>query len=132
MESSSASMRRTSRTTSTSSSVWRSVGQARSSISRSAVESGSSEDSPAAASPCDARQGRGAMTHVTVEREGTTLLVGMNRPEKKNAITTDMYQAMADALRGAEMDNAVRAVVIHGVPGAFTAGNDLNDFLAAR
>jgi enoyl-CoA hydratase/carnithine racemase len=72
------------------------------------------------------------MTHVTVELEGTTLRVGLNRPEKKNAITTVMYQSMADALRGAEGDNAVRAVVIHGVPGAFTAGNDLNDFLAAR
>jgi enoyl-CoA hydratase/carnithine racemase len=72
------------------------------------------------------------MTHVTVERKGTTLRVGINRPEKKNAITTAMYQAMADALRAAEADNAVRAVVIYGVQGAFTAGNDLNDFLAAR
>jgi enoyl-CoA hydratase/carnithine racemase len=70
------------------------------------------------------------MTHVTVEREGTTLRVGMNRPEKKNAITTAMYQAMAEALRTAEADPTVRAVVIHGVRGAFTAGNDLQDFLA--
>jgi enoyl-CoA hydratase/carnithine racemase len=72
------------------------------------------------------------MTHVTVEREGTTLRVGMNRPEKKNAITTAMYQALADALREADADAAVRAVVIHGARGAFTAGNDLQDFLASR
>ena len=71
------------------------------------------------------------MTHVTVEREATTLRVGMNRPEKKNAITGAMYQAMTDALRAAEADTAVRAVVIHGVRGAFTAGNDLQDFLTS-
>jgi enoyl-CoA hydratase/carnithine racemase len=72
------------------------------------------------------------MTHVTVEREGTTLRVGMNRPEKKNAISAAMYQALDDALREADRDPAVRAVVIHGVRGAFTAGNDLEDFLARR
>jgi hypothetical protein len=54
----------------------------------------------------------------------------MNRPEKKNAISAAMYQALDDALR--EADPAVRAVVIHGVRGAFTAGNDLEDFLARR
>jgi enoyl-CoA hydratase/carnithine racemase len=72
----------------------------------------------------------GITMHVTIAREGTTLRVGMNRPEKKNAITMAMYQALADALHAADGDTAVRAVVIHGVPGAFTAGNDLQDFLA--
>ena len=51
------------------------------------------------------------------------------RPDKKNAITVDMYQAMADALNAAAADNAVRAVLITGQPGIFTAGNDLEDFL---
>jgi enoyl-CoA hydratase/carnithine racemase len=72
----------------------------------------------------------GTTMHVIVEREGTTLRVGMNRPEKKNAITRAMYQALADALHAADADPAVRAVVLHGAPGAFTAGNDLQDFLA--
>ncbi|MFN3861696.1 MAG: enoyl-CoA hydratase [Roseateles sp.] len=51
------------------------------------------------------------------------------RPEKKNAITQDMYQAMADALRAADADKAVRAVLITGQPGIFTSGNDLEDFM---
>jgi enoyl-CoA hydratase/carnithine racemase len=51
------------------------------------------------------------------------------RPEKKNALTVAMYQAMADALNAAAADNAVRAVLITGQPGIFTAGNDLEDFL---
>jgi len=51
------------------------------------------------------------------------------RPEKKNAITVDMYAAMAAALRNANADAAVRAVLITGQPGIFTSGNDLEDFM---
>ena len=52
------------------------------------------------------------------------------RPEKKNALTVAMYQAMADALRAATDDKAVRAVLITGQPGIFTSGNDIEDFMA--
>ncbi len=55
--------------------------------------------------------------------------VRMNRPEKKNAILGEMYAAMADAILAAEADASVRALVIGGEGGAFTAGNDLTDFL---
>jgi enoyl-CoA hydratase/carnithine racemase len=51
------------------------------------------------------------------------------RPEKKNAITTSMYQAMADAIASAHDDGAVRAILIHGQKEIFTAGNDLEDFM---
>ena len=51
------------------------------------------------------------------------------RPEKKNALTMAMYQAMAGALRAAASDGAVRAVLITGQPGIFTSGNDLEDFM---
>jgi enoyl-CoA hydratase/carnithine racemase len=51
------------------------------------------------------------------------------RPEKKNAITIAMYQEMADALYDAQLDNAVRAILITGQPGIFTSGNDLEDFM---
>ena len=51
------------------------------------------------------------------------------RPEKKNAITADMYSAMAQALRAADADPAVRVVLITGQPGIFTSGNDLEDFM---
>ena len=54
------------------------------------------------------------------------------RPEKKNAITIAMYQTMADALRAAQEDGAVRAVLITGQPGIFTSGNDLEDFVARK
>ena len=54
-----------------------------------------------------------------------------NRPAKKNAITAAMYQSLADAIRGAEADPSVRAIVIEGQPEIFTAGNDLDDFLNA-
>jgi enoyl-CoA hydratase/carnithine racemase len=52
------------------------------------------------------------------------------RPEKKNALTQAMYQAMADALIAANADAGVRAVLITGQPGIFTSGNDLEDFMA--
>jgi len=51
------------------------------------------------------------------------------RPEKKNALTVAMYQAMADALNAARADAAVRAVLITGQPGVFTSGNDIEDFM---
>jgi enoyl-CoA hydratase/carnithine racemase len=51
------------------------------------------------------------------------------RPEKKNALTAEMYQAMADAVNAAAEDPKVRALLITGQPGVFTSGNDLQDFL---
>ncbi len=51
------------------------------------------------------------------------------RPQKKNALTAAMYQQLADALTAAEAGPTVRAVLIHGQPEIFTAGNDLEDFL---
>ena len=57
------------------------------------------------------------------------LTLEFNRVERKNAITGAMYQALADALQGAEQDPSVRAILITGQPEIFTAGNDLDDFL---
>ncbi len=51
------------------------------------------------------------------------------RPEKKNALTVAMYQAMTDALTAARDDGAVRAVLFTGQPGIFTSGNDIEDFM---
>lgn len=53
------------------------------------------------------------------------------RPEKKNALTRQMYQDMADALTAANADNAVRAVLIQGQPSIFTSGNDIEDFMGS-
>lgn len=67
--------------------------------------------------------------HVEIERQGAVQTIRMNRPDKKNALTRAMYAAMATALSTGDQDPAVRCHVLFGVPGAFTAGNDLQDFL---
>ncbi|MGH8809524.1 MAG: enoyl-CoA hydratase, partial [Noviherbaspirillum sp.] len=67
--------------------------------------------------------------NILTNKANGVLTIEFNRPDKKNAITSAMYQAMADALKDAEGDPAVRAIVVVGKPQIFTAGNDLEDFL---
>lgn len=69
------------------------------------------------------------MSEILTNRADGILTITINRPEKKNALTSAMYAAMADALEAAETDAAVRVIVFAGNGGAFTAGNDLQDFL---
>jgi enoyl-CoA hydratase/carnithine racemase len=66
---------------------------------------------------------------VSVTDTDAIRLVRMNRPEKKNALTSEMYEAMTAALETANGNDAIRCIVIAGVPGAFSAGNDLQEFL---
>ena len=68
--------------------------------------------------------------HIEISRDGAVQIVRMNRPDKKNAITRAMYGAMAKALTDGDADDAVRVHLILGVPGAFSSGNDLADFMA--
>lgn len=68
------------------------------------------------------------MSIVTETKDGIAR-IELARPEKKNAITMAMYQQLADAVRAAQAEAAVRVVVIHGHPQIFTAGNDLEDFM---
>lgn len=67
--------------------------------------------------------------HIVVERQGAVQTIRMNRPDKKNAITRAMYAALAKALTEGDADPSVRVHVILGVPGAFSAGNDMADFM---
>ena len=69
------------------------------------------------------------MSDIDITRDGGVQVITFNRPEKKNAITAAMYQAMADALKVADADASVRVVLFCGAPGIYTAGNDLEDFL---
>jgi enoyl-CoA hydratase/carnithine racemase len=69
--------------------------------------------------------------HITVANQGPIRIVRMNRPDKKNALTSTMYAAMADALESANGHRDIRCVVIAGLPGAFSAGNDLAEFSQA-
>ena len=68
------------------------------------------------------------MTEVIVERAGPVLEITLNRPEKKNALTRAMYQAVVDAFGSADHDPAIRAVIVTGAGDTFTAGNDIKDF----
>src|SRR3954470_6041775 len=69
---------------------------------------------------------------VRSEKSNGVLTLTLNRPEKKNALTRAMYQALADGIDGAERDEDVRCILIQAEGDMFTAGNDLGDFAAAR
>lgn len=61
--------------------------------------------------------------------EAGVLTLRLNRAEKKNALTHEMYAALADAIHSAAANPTVRVLVIAGSPDAFTAGNDMIDFM---
>jgi enoyl-CoA hydratase/carnithine racemase len=69
------------------------------------------------------------MKNILTETKDGVARIEIDRPDKKNALTAAMYQAMADAIKAAEADSKVRVVLIHGKADLFTAGNDLQDFL---
>ncbi|MBV9924071.1 MAG: enoyl-CoA hydratase [Acidobacteria bacterium] len=69
------------------------------------------------------------MSEILTERSGSILRVTLNRPAKKNAMTSAMYNALADILDEAAKDDRVRVVVWDGAGDSFTAGNDVEDFL---
>jgi enoyl-CoA hydratase/carnithine racemase len=68
------------------------------------------------------------MSNILTEQLGSILHLKLNRPEKKNALTQEMYQSLANKINEAAGDFAIRAVVISSAGDAFTAGNDINDF----
>ena len=68
-------------------------------------------------------------TDILTARRGAVLAIGFNRPARRNALTHAMYEALESAMRAAEGDDAVRAILFHGQPDVFTAGNDIADFL---
>jgi enoyl-CoA hydratase/carnithine racemase len=70
--------------------------------------------------------------HVRVEKSGGVLAITLARPERRNAITIDMYAALADAISDAFEDDETRLITIRGEGQDFAAGNDLADFLQAQ
>ncbi|WP_454876809.1 enoyl-CoA hydratase-related protein [Pseudomonas farris] len=66
---------------------------------------------------------------IRFERERGLLTLRINRPEKKNALTRAMYSHLAEALKQADTDPEINAVLITGGAECFTAGNDILDFL---
>jgi len=69
-------------------------------------------------------------TRLCVSREGGVLRIVFDRPEKKNALTREMYLRALAALEEASGDESLRVVFFCGAGRTFTAGNDLSDFLA--
>jgi len=68
---------------------------------------------------------------IITSKQNGILTIEFNRPDKKNAITSAMYQIMADAIKDGEEDQAVRVILFCGKPEVFSAGNDLEDFMNA-
>ena len=69
------------------------------------------------------------MSAIAVARDGAVVTLTIARPARRNALTWEMYEALDAALAQAEADDAVRVVLVRGTDDAFTAGNDLEDFL---
>jgi enoyl-CoA hydratase/carnithine racemase len=69
------------------------------------------------------------MSDISTERSGSILRIQLNRPEKKNAMTSAMYVTLADLFNAAAKDDQIRVVLWHGAGDSFSAGNDIQDFL---
>ena len=69
------------------------------------------------------------MDEIVTERSGGVLRVQLNRPAKKNALTSRMYVILADTFTQAGKDEGIRVVLWHGAGDSFSAGNDVEDFL---
>ena len=69
------------------------------------------------------------MDEIITERSASVLRVQLNRPAKKNAMTSSMYVTLADVFNDAAKDERVRVVLWHGAGDSFCAGNDIEDFL---
>jgi len=70
------------------------------------------------------------MGQINTQLHEDVLRITIDRPEKKNALTMAMYTALADAVEQGDANPEVRVMVLHGNGDSFTAGNDLQDFMA--
>jgi enoyl-CoA hydratase len=69
--------------------------------------------------------------HLLVERDGHVMVVTMNRPERRNALSLEMMRGMSQAWDEANADPEVRVVILTGAGGAFCAGADLQAMAAS-
>src|SRR6266404_3870526 len=69
------------------------------------------------------------MSEILTERSGSVLRITLNRPAKKNAMTSSMYLSMAEILNDAAKDDDVLVALWDGAGDSFSAGNDIEDFL---
>jgi len=71
------------------------------------------------------------MSTVTSEMSGAVCTLGLNRPDKLNALNRDMYTRLTEGFVHANADDHCKVIVVKGTPGIFTAGNDIADFAPA-
>ena len=72
-------------------------------------------------------------THAAYESDGAIATLTFNRPEARNAMTWEMYQALVDACDRVDNDAAIRVLILKGAGGkAFVSGTDISQFLTFR
>jgi enoyl-CoA hydratase/carnithine racemase len=69
---------------------------------------------------------------IVPSQDGSSCIITLNRPERRNAFSIQMMQEIAEACRKAEADASVRAVIITGGTKYFSAGADLNEAMAIK
>ena len=67
-------------------------------------------------------------SNVAWDINGSVAVLTLNRPEARNALTWDMYDALVEACDNAEANHDVRVLIIRGSGGAFAAGTDISQF----
>src|SRR5438046_10193693 len=71
--------------------------------------------------------------HLLLEQDGAVAVVTFNRPEARNAMTFEMYEALHDACERLDRDPGVRVVVLRGAGHrAFASGTDIRQFLTFK
>lgn len=71
--------------------------------------------------------------NIRVEKQANGILaITIDRPDRKNALTVAMYQALREAVEGGESDREVRVLLISGAGENFSSGNDVGDFQKPR
>jgi enoyl-CoA hydratase/carnithine racemase len=69
------------------------------------------------------------MSDIVAERSGNILSIQLNRPAKKNAMTSSVYITMAELLNGAAKDDQIHVVLWYAAGDSFCACNDIEDFM---
>jgi enoyl-CoA hydratase/carnithine racemase len=72
------------------------------------------------------------MSEILTERSGSILRIQLNRPEKKNAMTSDMYVTLAELLNAAARDEQIRVVLWHGDANGRAVGGETSGRAADR
>ncbi len=68
--------------------------------------------------------------HLKIESSSGVLAITLNRADKKNALTGEMYEGLVAAMQEADSNDAIRVILLSGAGGNFSAGSDIAEFLS--